>query len=144
MHEESLIRDLIRQVVAIRSEHQFRQVRKIAVEIGPLCGVEKLLLESAFKRIWPELMQEGEPRLEIVEIPIQARCLSCGSEFEMEELNFCCVSCNERRVEVLRGDCVRLLHVDLTVDAEATSEKLLEAELLQGSSMESTTEESLR
>lgn len=144
MHEESLVRDLIRQVVVIRSEHQFREVRKIAVEIGPLCGVEKLLLESAFERIWPELMQEREPRLEIVEIPIQARCLSCGSEFEMEELNFCCVGCGERRVEVLRGDCVRLLHVDLTVEATAASEKLYEAELSHESVMASTTEESLR
>ena len=48
MHELSLCEDLMDQVLTIAKEHHAEKVVRIIVQIGPLSGIEPLLLESAF------------------------------------------------------------------------------------------------
>ena len=54
MHEESLIRSLLRQVDQLKQIHQGLEVEEIEVEVGPLSGVEPLLLKDAFERLKSE------------------------------------------------------------------------------------------
>ena len=48
MHELSLCEDLMNQVLTIAKAHHAEKVVRIIVRIGPLSGIEPLLLESAF------------------------------------------------------------------------------------------------
>ena len=110
MHEISLVRSLLEQVDRIVTEQGGRAAVEIRVEIGPLSGVEPLLVKAAF------LQLAGDGTLIIDEVPLTTRCDSCHTEFEVESFRFVCPDCGSRETSVVRGDAFRLMSV--TVDVE--------------------------
>ncbi len=69
MHELSLCEDLLNQVMTIAEQHRAQRVASVTVRIGPLSGVEPLLLENAFNLSSAGTLAEeaefghpGEPR----------------------------------------------------------------------------------
>jgi hydrogenase nickel incorporation protein HypA/HybF len=83
-------------------------VRRVRVQVGPLSCVEPVLIASA----WKELSFEAalnEATLEIEEVPLVARCRSCGAEFEPVGFRFRCPTCGGTGTETISGDGV-ILH----------------------------------
>ena len=117
MHEQSLIRTLLKQVEEIRRQHDAEQVVEVRVEVGPLSGVEPLLLESAFEQLVPDSMAVGA-RLVIDEVSLLARCASCDCDFEVDDFVFRCHQCGGN-VRVVRGDELQLVSVSLRNGAPA-------------------------
>ena len=112
MHEESLVRSLLRQVELIADEHRATEITEIEVEIGPLSGVEPLLVQSAFARVAASTAC-GSARLSIHQVELEALCESCGQQFEMQELQFRCPCCEANGIRIVRGDEFRLMNVTL-------------------------------
>ena len=112
MHEESLVRSLLRQVELIADEHRATEITEIEVEIGPLSGVEPLLVQSAFARVAASTAC-GSARLSIHQVELEALCESCGQQFEMQELRFRCPCCKANGIRIVRGDEFRLMNVTL-------------------------------
>jgi hydrogenase nickel incorporation protein HypA/HybF len=115
MHEESLIRSLLRQVEDIARQHQAVAVDEIQVEVGPLSGVEPLLLQDAFERLKDSLSWSGA-KLSVQEIGLDVLCTSCNNESQLKDFRFVCCACGSTELQVLRGDAFRLLNVNLQVD----------------------------
>jgi hydrogenase nickel incorporation protein HypA/HybF len=118
MHETSLVQSLLTQVITILHGHPGSRVESIRVEIGPLSGVEPLLISSAFDRLVEATPCRGAA-LRIEQIDLTARCRDCGSEFVVPQFHFVCTSCASNRVTILRGDEFRLL--DVTIDGDGCS-----------------------
>ena len=127
MHEVSLVRSLLEQVDHIVTSQGGRAAVEVRVEIGPLSGVEPLLVKAAFAQLagsrsretsirTREACSENTPTLIIDEVPLTARCQSCHAEFELEHFRFVCPHCDSRETSVVRGDAFRLMSV--TVDVE--------------------------
>jgi hydrogenase nickel incorporation protein HypA/HybF len=116
MHEFSLVRSLLDQVAQIVAEQGGRAAVEVRVEIGPLSGVEPLLIRDAFHQL------ANGPTLIIEEVPLIARCHTCNREFELKNFRFVCTHCGGRETRVVRGDAFRLMSVtvDLPDDATAT------------------------
>jgi hydrogenase nickel incorporation protein HypA/HybF len=112
MHEASLVQSLLAQSARILEEHGGRSVESIRVEIGPLSGVEPLLVRSAFERMCDSTPCRGA-FLTIEEVPLSARCQRCCLEFEIEAFRFVCPSCKSTLIQVTRGDEFRLLDVTI-------------------------------
>lgn len=112
MHEESLVRSLIRQVGLIAVEYHATEITEIEVEIGPLSGVEPLLVKSAFERVAAST-ECRSAKLSIHHVGLEATCQNCGEEFEMQQLRFCCPCCEAERISITRGEEFRLLNVTL-------------------------------
>jgi hydrogenase nickel incorporation protein HypA/HybF len=111
MHESSLVRTLLRQVEAICIRHGGLAVDEICIEIGPLSGVEPLLVRSAFLELAPGWGMHGS-RLVIEEVPLSARCPLC----EVVEVNVGCIRCphcGSQNVRIVSGDEVRLQAVTI-------------------------------
>ncbi|MEQ9407427.1 MAG: hydrogenase maturation nickel metallochaperone HypA [Fuerstiella sp.] len=117
MHEESLVRSLLRQVESIAAENNAAAVTDIEVEIGPLSGVESLLVTAAFERLVADTACRGAT-LTIRQIGMAAACEDCGTEFGMVELLFCCPSCGASRIRILRGDEFRLMNIELEISSD--------------------------
>ena len=111
MHEQSLIKSLLTKVDAIRRQHDAEHVTEVRVEVGPLSGVEPLLLTNAFEQFAPASTAIGAT-LVIDEVSLLARCDLCSCEFELSDFIFRCPTCNGN-VKVLRGDEVQLVSVSL-------------------------------
>ncbi|MEZ6057609.1 MAG: hydrogenase maturation nickel metallochaperone HypA [Planctomycetaceae bacterium] len=124
MHEQSLVASLLQQADAIRRQHAGSRVTEVRVEVGPLSGVEPLLLVSAFEQQRQHFIGDTEPhsaatfqfaKLSIDHVPLSARCRSCDAEFEVADFVFRCPTC-QGNVDVTRGDELQL--VSVTVDDE--------------------------
>ena len=119
MHERSLINALLRQVEKLRRDHGAGSVSEVRVEVGPLSGVEPLLLATAFEQL-ASASNLSDAKLVIDEVPLRAVCKFCDREFEVQGFVFRCPACGQN-VRVIRGDEFQLVSVSLQ-EAERTQE----------------------
>lgn len=115
MHEVSLVRSLLEQVDEIVVSNHGRSATVIHVEIGPLSGVEPLLVQAAFMQLTAN-SPHRDTALVIDEVPLSARCHDCGTEFELSDFQFICPRCQSRDTTVIRGDAFRLMSVTIDED----------------------------
>ena len=111
MHELSLVRSMLAQVEQIRLEHGGLAVDGIHIEVGPLSGVEPLLLQSAFEQVALEYGLSGAV-LAIDEVPLTAQCPACGL-VAVEPVCIRCPTCGTDDVRIVSGDEVRLQNVTI-------------------------------
>lgn len=121
MHEASLVRSLLRQVSDLLVAHQGESVEVIRVEMGPLSGVERVLVEIAFTEQVDSTPCRGA-KLEVTEVPLSAKCRECRAEFAIERFRFVCPECGSPHVQVTGGEEFRLLDVDLRTDRKQPME----------------------
>lgn len=112
MHEASLVRNLLKQVQGVSELHPGTRIARVEVEIGPLSGVEPLLLESAFRDLAPRAFAQPV-ELALNEVPLGARCEDCQHEFEVIDFEFRCPKCHSSRLHIIRGDSIQLVNVSL-------------------------------
>ncbi len=124
MHEVSLVRSLLEQVDRIVAEQGGRAAVEVRVEIGPLSGVEPLLVKAAFTQF------ASDCTLIIDEVPLTARCQSCNTAFELENFRFVCPHCDSREISVIRGDAIRLMSVTVDVPEDGDVQQALPTELV--------------
>lgn len=118
MHERSLALALLNQVVAHAAAQGGVRVEEVRVQIGPLGGVEPLLLQSAFEEVALGSIAAGAC-LRIDEVPLVARCLDCEDEFVVERFRFHCPACSSGRTRLIQGDGVMLQSIRIVDDATA-------------------------
>jgi hydrogenase nickel incorporation protein HypA/HybF len=111
MHEMSVAQAIHRQVQRAEIEHGSRRAVACAVEVGPLSGVEPLLLQSAFADLMRDLKRNLS--LTIQEVPLHVRCRDCRVESSLDGFQFICPACASPQVQIISGDQIQLLHVDL-------------------------------
>lgn len=112
MHEASLVRSLLRQVGELLVEHGGESIVTIRVEMGPLSGVERPLVEIAFAEQVDSTPCRGA-ELKVEEVPLSAICRECGNEFDIERFRFVCPACESTRVRVISGEEFRLLDIEI-------------------------------
>ncbi len=114
MHEESLIRSLLRQVEDLASRHQAVAIEEIDVEVGPLSGVEPMLVQSAFERLKTTTSCRAAS-LTIHLVELEVVCRDCHTESQLQNFRFVCLQCGSTSLQVLRGDTCQLLNVKMQV-----------------------------
>lgn len=102
MHEQSLVRALLRQVQQIALENSHGRVLSIRVRVGEFSGVEPELLTSAYHQLVRETELFGAG-LEVERVPLEAVCDRCGSQFPIERFDFHCDQCGSLHL-TLRGE----------------------------------------
>jgi hydrogenase nickel incorporation protein HypA/HybF len=115
MHEFSFVRDLLGQVKLAMRSHAGRQLRAIRIEIGPLAGLEPLLVSEAFEQL-RDAWDLSEASLVIEQTGLMAECQACGHPFEVLDFEFVCPCCRSQRIHITQGDQLQL--VDLTIAAD--------------------------
>jgi hydrogenase nickel incorporation protein HypA/HybF len=118
MHELSLAEALWTQAERLRREHGGVRVVAVRVGVGALAGVEPESLQSAFALLL-QSTGAGGARLEIQQVPLEARCEICGAEFPVHGFHFVCPACNANQVTVLRGEDLILQEITLESREEA-------------------------
>jgi hydrogenase nickel incorporation protein HypA/HybF len=115
MHEFSVARSLLHSASRICREQGFVRPVEVTVQIGPLSGVESLLLQSAFEQ--QAAVHAAVPaRLVIEQTPLVIRCLDCETESNLPDYDFRCRACDSRAVRVIGGD--QLLLVSVTAEGD--------------------------
>ena len=114
MHEYSLARAILTQAQTIAAAQGGAELREVVVSLGPLSGVEPLLLEIAFQQIAAERALAGA-HLTIESAPLAVQCRACGATTELADFTFRCGRCGGSEVQVISGEQLLLRRVELFV-----------------------------
>ncbi len=112
MHELSLCEDLLNQVMQIAKQNQAEYVESITLDIGPLAGVERLLIENAFSILKIDTVAKNA-KLIIQTPPIIVECVVCGQQSTVSANNLVCLVCQSNETQLVHGD--ELILVNLTL-----------------------------
>ena len=113
MHEMSICQSLLDQVERIAVEQNASRVDSIVLSIGPLSGVEPVLLNRAYEVARLQTLAENA-ELEIQTGPIVVECRSCGAKGEAEVNRLLCPSCGDWQVDLVQGDELLLLRLEVS------------------------------
>ena len=112
VHDLSVCQALLTQVAEIAAGRGARVVERITIEVGPLSGVEPVLLASAFA-----IVRAGgcaaEAALSIESTTVTIGCMACGAHSNPKPNRLVCAVCGGFRTRVVAGDELRLRRVEL-------------------------------
>ncbi len=115
MHEDSLVRALLRQVEDLLRQHTAARATRVKVTIGEFSGVEPDLLELAFARQAHATAARGA-RLNVERVPLTGSCQRCSQSFVIRRFRFVCPSCESSAVTVTGGEQLILDSVTMETD----------------------------
>ncbi len=112
MHEYSVVRSLLRQVQEIARSNGGGAIETIRLAVGEFSGVECTLVELAFRDLAPGKIGR-QAKLEIHEIPLEAKCENCQQNIIITDYQFCCPLCNSQQVRITSGDELTIIDIEL-------------------------------
>ena len=112
MHETSIAATIWHQISAVEKSNPGYQAKRIEIDVGTFSGVEQILLADAL-----ELLAKKQERINVDiilnEVPLVARCEDCLTDFSILNFLFTCINCGGKRLRMIDGDSIRLMHLDL-------------------------------
>ena len=103
MHELAICQALLDQVREVADARHAERVLSVSLRIGPLAGVEPLLLERAFEVATIGTPVEGA-QLVIERTVVRSECSECGTQAETRVNALICARCGSWRTKVLEGE----------------------------------------
>jgi hydrogenase nickel incorporation protein HypA/HybF len=117
VHELSVCQSLLDQVEAIARDHGAAAVRRVAVQIGPLSGVDSGLLARAFEIASAGTMAAGAT-LEVEAPPVRVECRRCNALTTASPGRLLCGACGDWHTRLVGGDEMLLARVEMTREKE--------------------------
>jgi hydrogenase nickel incorporation protein HypA/HybF len=113
MHELSIALNLLDIAAEEAQRRGAAQVFSIHLKLGPLSGVVKEALLSAY-----EMAREGSPlaeaRLVIEDVPVTVHCLTCQADQPVVSIQeLCCARCGTPSAEVVSGRELELVALEI-------------------------------
>ena len=125
MHELSIAEELANVIRSELCAHPGARVTTAYVRVGALRLIEPLMLEFCFEVMTRNTSLAGA-RLCIEPVEAAARCRKCSLEFAVEDKWFECPRCHEGDGDLLRGDDLLLVGLDIEAKPSRTNEAPLE------------------
>lgn len=107
VHERSLVKTLIEQILEELRIRRLGRLHEVQLQIGEFSGVESTLVASAFAEMSIEYWKQ-EVLLRIDVVPLTAACQNCGNEFHVQSFRFVCPECGCGNVQVTAGEGMQL------------------------------------
>ena len=112
MHEYSIVQALLTQCEEHVQENDAQKVTKLVVKIGVMSGVEPHLLETAFNTFKETTVCDGAEFIIRIQ-PLAIKCNVCDTFSELENRHYCCPHCESVDVEVVDGEDMYLMQLEL-------------------------------
>jgi hydrogenase nickel incorporation protein HypA/HybF len=123
MHELALCQALMSQVEALARDNNATRVVAITLGLGPLSGVEGQLLKNAYPVASAGTVAEGAELL-VQSTPVRVKCSACGEESEARPNRLVCGHCDDWHTELISGDELLLVRVEMDKSNQAAEEAL--------------------
>lgn len=114
MHEFSIVRGMIEEVMRIAGENNARKVTGISLRIGRKAGIVKdsLMLAFATARLEYPILSSAEIAIE--EVPLRYRCNDCGDTFETDDVYLPnCPQCRSHGLKLISGDELDIARLEM-------------------------------
>jgi len=111
VHELSIAQSLFDIVMEESLKHGVTNVRAIKLEVGAMAGVVPEALTFCFELVSRDSIAEGA-LIEIVPLPVVARCGECGFEFEVRDQIFRCPRCDVPVFDLVSGRELSIVNIE--------------------------------
>ena len=113
MHEAAIAGYLIQAVERRIDEGEIvGKVRSICLRVGQMTAVVPDNLRFLFGVLAEGSAVEGA-QLEIEEVQTRGRCLTCGAEFDIQDICFLCNKCGSSDVNIVSGRELMIVAVEV-------------------------------
>jgi hydrogenase nickel incorporation protein HypA/HybF len=112
MHEMSLCQGVVRILEEQAAAQDYKRVRTVLLEIGPLATIEPEALKFCFEAAARGTLAENA-KLDIIMTAASAWCFSCGETVTISERNGVCPSCGGYQLQVTGGDELRIKELEV-------------------------------
>nr|WP_199930434.1 hydrogenase maturation nickel metallochaperone HypA [Sedimenticola thiotaurini] len=112
MHEMSICEGILQVMEEQAASQQFKRVKSVWLEIGPLAGVELDALRFGFDVVTRDSLADGA-RLEIIEMPGTAWCLACSKSVPIRQRFDACPECGSFQLQITGGDELRIKELEV-------------------------------
>ncbi|PHO10157.1 hydrogenase/urease nickel incorporation protein HypA [Malaciobacter canalis] len=112
MHEYSIVQSLLDQCEEHAKANNATKVKKIVIKIGILSGVEVDLLETAFETFKEKTICD-EALFVVNRQNIVVECKDCNETSTLEKHEFLCPLCNSGNLNVIDGEDMYLMSLEL-------------------------------
>ncbi|MFN7290300.1 MAG: hydrogenase/urease maturation nickel metallochaperone HypA [Pirellula sp.] len=112
MHEISIAATIWAQINAVEKSNPGYEAKRIEIEVGAFSGVEQILLADALDLL-AHKQERADVDIILNEAPLVARCEDCLTDFPIISFSFTCINCGGKRLRMIEGDSIRLMHLDL-------------------------------
>lgn len=102
VHEVGITQTLLSIVLEKAKEKKASKISEISINVGELTNTVPDCIEFYFDIISKDTVAEGA-KLKFKMIPVTARCSSCRTVHQVENMVFVCPDCSAFLVEVLSG-----------------------------------------
>lgn len=102
MHELSVTEQVLSVVLRHADEAHAVRVTRIELVIGEMTGFVNDSIQFCFEALSPGTIAESA-ELVFRRVPVRLRCRACGSEFEPEDHDWRCPTCDAYAGDVLAG-----------------------------------------
>jgi hydrogenase nickel incorporation protein HypA/HybF len=113
VHERSLVKRLLEQAREIADANGGGRIEEIRIRLGPMSGVEPLLVTTAFDDL-AATAKFTTAKLLVEYVELEARCRSCTALFGPVDFVFVCPMCGAPDTEITRGGDVILESICLS------------------------------
>ncbi|MDL2346786.1 hydrogenase maturation nickel metallochaperone HypA [Campylobacter hyointestinalis] len=112
MHELAIVQDLFKLCETNAMKNNARKVTRVEVQIGRLSGVEPHYLESAFDAFKINTIC-NDAKLIVSTQDVIVKCGDCGFEGVLLENSFLCPKCGANKLDVVAGEDMYLMRLEM-------------------------------
>ncbi len=115
MHELNVLMAVADQVEQIATQNNLRFVDAVVLEVGELSSIVPMFLTEYYPLAVEKKPLLKDSKLKIEMVPGNARCLNCGTEFNVIKNNGYCPECHSFEKEIISGRdfVIKEIQVDL-------------------------------
>lgn len=117
MHELSIAESIVEIVGENLSSNGGGKLRSVKVRVGELAGVVPDSLEFCFTALTSGTPMEGA-KLDIERTGIVAHCDDCGRDSDVEGLIFKCPICESVHIEIISGNELQVVEIEVEDENE--------------------------
>ena len=103
MHEMSICEGILQVLETESEKKQYSRVKKVAVEVGPLSGVEVEALKFSFDVVMKGTLAD-QAELIVLEVPATAWCMKCAESVNIEQRYDDCPHCGSAQLQLTGGE----------------------------------------
>lgn len=112
MHEYSIVQSLLNQCEDNAKANDATKVLKVVVKIGVMSGVEPDLLKTAFDTFKQGTICENCEYIQNIQ-KVKIKCHDCNKESTLEKNEYLCPNCKCVELDVIDGEDLMLMQLEL-------------------------------
>ncbi len=109
MHEASIAESIINYLIDYEKKYFFK-INSVTIEIGKVSGINKDSLSFCLNEVAKVLGKDWN--FDFIEKPLVVKCRRCNAEYELEEISFHCVRCEDAIPDIISGDQLNIYELE--------------------------------